>query len=97
MLVVLSILALAAGAAGEPASTPQTASSAQPVVAAPAPAQKGSAVVPSRRVCKTQPALGSMLKKTRVCRTVAEWAVVNGEDRRALQKMQVGRRFPDGG
>jgi hypothetical protein len=84
-------------AAAEPTAGNQPATTA-PAAAAPAAqteAEKAHAAEQNRLVCRSQNELGSKLKKTRVCRTVAEWAVVKDNDRRSLQRMQTGRKNPE--
>ena len=47
---------------------------------------------PGRIVCRNDDATGSRLKKTRTCRTAAEWkAALNATDRRDVERAQATR------
>lgn len=46
---------------------------------------------PTRMICRTSEVTGSRLSKVRVCRTQAEWAIVNANDRRDVERMQANR------
>ncbi len=89
---MLAFVAAEPTTGNQPAVTAQTA----PTPAVQTEAQKALAADQNRRVCKTQNDLGSKLKKTKICRTVAEWNVVRDSDRRSLQRMQAGRKNPEG-
>jgi len=65
---------------------PAIAQTAPPAVApAPAPAARSSM---DEVVCQKQPVLGSRLQSKRVCRTRAEWADLQHQDRQELEQRQ---------
>jgi hypothetical protein len=65
---------------------PAVAQTAPPAAApAPAPAARSGM---DEVVCQKQPVLGSRLQSKRVCRTRAEWADLQHQDRQELEQRQ---------
>lgn len=48
---------------------------------------------PNRVVCRSIESTGSRLRKERQCMTLGEWAVLNAQNRRDLDRGQANRRL----
>lgn len=46
---------------------------------------------PNRMVCRTMDTTGSRLGKKKECRTAAEWAEMQAQERRDVERMQANR------
>ena len=73
-----------------------TSTLAQSQVSAPAqaPATAAPSVNPNEKICQTQEETGSRLGKRRVCKTRAEWADFQLQERQQIEKIQVQRHMP---
>ena len=70
-------------------------SQASPPAQAQAPAtNSASGLDPNERICQTQDVTGSRLGKKRVCKTRAEWADFQLQERQQVEKVQVQRHMP---
>lgn len=71
---------------------------ATPAVAGPkhdgqaaAPAQAKAKSDPNRMICRTIESTGSRLRKERQCMSAADWAVLNAQNRRDVERGQSNR------
>ena len=51
---------------------------------------------PNRMICRTEDAIGSRIKKKRICLTAAEWRDVASESGRTLERSTTHLAFPGG-
>ena len=57
-------------------------------VVAQAPTAASTIEVKAKKVCKTEPVIGSRVGGKRVCRTPAEWAAIQLQDRQTVEGYQ---------
>lgn len=61
---------------------------AQGAAASAEPGSKGRATDPNKKICRSQPDIGTRLGGKLICRTSAEWAQVRAESRRVVERIQ---------
>ena len=68
-----------------------TAASAQPSSSSSATAAGAAAPDPNAMICRNQRETGSMLARTRVCKTRAEWEAERRDNRQTIDRTQTNR------
>jgi hypothetical protein len=73
-----------------------TAASAQPSSSPPATGTGAAAPDPNAMICRNQRETGSMLARTRVCKTRAEWDADRRDNRQSIDRNQATRTTTGG-